>query len=178
MFNLRYRVLKNFPVSVSLAMLTFFCIGSAHAVEGEVNIHASVVLNYPFPITQSAPLVFGVATIGKQSGTISMPTDSDNVAWAGSVTGMDTSTAHRGSFYFVAPAVGTYQVSLPARTTMTNMDDPSKTIQLAPAVSVENYSTTIENEMVDVFVGGTVLFGANTVMGPYESVFTVEVTSI
>jgi hypothetical protein len=173
------KAIRRLLVVASAAMLSLLDAGSASAnVEGTVDIHASVTLDYAFPIIESAPLVFGSATINKNPGIITLTTESDVVTFSGGVTSVNQATAHRGSFYFIAPVAATYQVMIPARTQMANVDDPSKTIMLAPAVSVQTPVTTVDNEVVDVFVGGTITLGANTSRGGYAGVVTVTVQSI
>ncbi len=179
MSHLKLTVARGLLAAASLAIFGLIGAGSAHAaVGGTVDVHASITLEPAFPIFESAPLVFGSAVISKDSGIISMKTDSDTVTFSGGVTSVNQTTAHRGSFQFIAPQIGTYQVTIPANTQMANVNDPTKTINLAPAVSVRNPVTTEDNQAVDVYVAGTITLGAGTPRGGYAGVVTVTVNSM
>lgn len=177
MLKMRSRLLTGLMMSAAAVLFSLGGLrgASAGGVGGSVGVNASVTLTPDFPIFESAPLVFGSAVIGGGPGIISMSTDSDAVTFSGSVSSVDQTTAHRGSFFFIAPVIGTYQVTIPARTQMALVEDPTQTIQLAPAVSVLTPVTTVVDEVVDVFVGGTITLGANTPTGAYTGVVVVEV---
>jgi hypothetical protein len=180
MLQQKRQALGTLLAAASVATLGLLSPAGARASSygGSVDIQASVTIKTPFAISSGTPLVFGDATmVDSASGTITMPTDSNSVISSTNIT-MDPNIAARGSFYFISPEPATYQIKYPSRVQMTNLANPSKTINLAPAVSIMTPTTTTPNETVDIYVGGTITLADHTPTGGYVGIIHINVANI
>jgi len=161
----------------AIAVFGSLVAGNAYATSGTIDVEADVVLQSTLPLSSGSSLSFGTATITASPGMLTMPTDNDIVSFSGGITDVDLSTARRGSFSLTAPDAGTFQITFKGRTTMANFKDASKTLYLAPAVSLVNPVATYKNQSIDVYVGGVIMIPANTSVGAYHGVISVSVDS-